>query len=89
MDMIRTWRALLMLHGDILMEPAFFWRMAGWTIAMMLPLVFIGIFTLPLTVPIELITLVPLAIGMAFGAAMALRWAGGEIERREAEMGGE
>ena len=89
MDMIRTWRALLMLHGDILMEPAFFGRFAGGTIAVMLPLVFIAIFTLPVTVPVGLITLVPLAIGMALGAVMALRWAAGEIDRREAEMGGE
>ena len=89
MDMIRTWRALLMLHGDILMEPAFFGRLAGGTIAVMLPLVFIALFTMPLTVPAEVIGLVPLAIGMAFGFVMALRWAGGEIDRREAEMDGE
>lgn len=89
MDMIRIWHERLMLHCEILMETGFFWRMAGWTIAVMLPLVFIGIFTLSLTVPIELITLVPLAIGLAFGFVMALRWAGGEIDRREAEMDGE
>lgn len=89
MDTIRIWRARLMLHGDILTEPAFFGRLAGYTIAVMMPLVFIALFTLPVTVPVALITLAPLAIGMTFGAVMALRWAAGEIDRREGEMGGE
>lgn len=89
MDMIRIWQARLMVHGDVMLEPGFFGRFAGWMIAVMLPLVFIGIFTLPVSVSTELIALVPMAIGMAFGAAMALRWAAGEIDRREEEAGGE
>ena len=89
MNMFRIWQARLMVHGDIMLEPGFFGRFAGWMIAVMLPLVFIGIFTLPLTMPSGLIAVASMAIGMAFGAAMAVRWAAGEIDRREEEAGGE
>lgn len=85
MNAIRALHAKLLPHHDLLIDPRIWLRIAGWNVAITLPLAFIGFMTLPLSVSPVAIGLVPAALGLAFGLVMGLRELRAEIDRREAE----
>ena len=85
MNAIRAFHQNMLLRRGPLADPRFWLRAAGWTLAIALPLAFIGFMTLPLSVSPAAIALVPLALGLAFGLFISLRAARADPERREAE----
>ena len=88
MNPIRASHGNAPLRRGLLADPRLWLRISGWTLAIALPLAFIGFMTLPLSVSPAAIALVPLALGLAIALFITLRSARAglaDLERREAE----